>query len=153
MKDTNKSRWDNEEKLRLAIKSSKTKADVLKIMGVNYRKAGNYDSLNRAIKRFSINTDHLLGRAGGGFKQKIPLKKILIKNSLYPRSHLKTRLLKNNLLKTDCYICGQNALWRGKPLVMILDHINGVNDDNRLKNLRMLCPNCNSQQKTFCRRS
>jgi len=33
--------------------------------------------------------------------------------------------------------------------VLVLDHINGVNNDNRLENLRFLCPNCNSQTATF----
>jgi hypothetical protein len=40
-------------------------------------------------------------------------------------------------------------MWQSKTLTLVLDHINGVNNDNRLKNLRFLCPNCNSQTKTF----
>jgi hypothetical protein len=40
-------------------------------------------------------------------------------------------------------------VWLGKPLVLILDHINGKHNDHRLVNLRLLCPNCNSQQPTF----
>jgi 5-methylcytosine-specific restriction endonuclease McrA len=40
-------------------------------------------------------------------------------------------------------------MWNGIPLVLVLDHINGKNNDNRQNNLRLLCPNCNSQQSTF----
>jgi len=44
-------------------------------------------------------------------------------------------------------------MWRGKPLVLVLDRINGVNDDYKTQNLRLLCPNCNSQTPTFCGRN
>lgn len=47
-----------------------------------------------------------------------------------------------------CAICGQEAEWNGKPLTLILDHINGYNHDNRLENLRWVCPNCNMQLDT-----
>ncbi len=43
--------------------------------------------------------------------------------------------------------------WCGQPLNLVLDHINGVNSDNRVENLRFLCPNCNSQQSTFAGRN
>ena len=39
-------------------------------------------------------------------------------------------------------------VWNGKPLPLILDHVNGVSTDNRPKNLRLLCPNCESQLPT-----
>jgi len=53
-------------------------------------------------------------------------------------------------LINKCSNCGLDEKWDGKEIIMILDHINGVNDDHRLENLRMLCPNCNSQTETFC---
>jgi hypothetical protein len=62
---------------------------------------------------------------------------------------LKVRLLREGLLVNRCYECGMEPLWQGKRLVLILDHRNGDNTDNRLENLRLLCPNCNSQQPTF----
>lgn len=64
-------------------------------------------------------------------------------------SHLKARLLKEGLLINRCSACGSPPLWQGKPLVLILDHVNGDRADNRIDNLRLLCPNCNSQQATF----
>lgn len=55
------------------------------------------------------------------------------------------------LLKEECVLCGQNNIWNGKKLVLQLDHKNGNNKDNRIENLRILCPNCHTQTETYCR--
>lgn len=78
---------------------------------------------------------------------------ILIENSSTTRKIVKSHLLREGILKNKCSECEQTESWNGKPLVMVLDHINGVNNDNRLENLRMLCPNCNSQMDTFAGRN
>ena len=78
---------------------------------------------------------------------------VLVKGSSYCRHRLKKRLLKKGLLKNICYICGLLNYWNNKVIVLQLDHINGVNDDNRIENLRILCPNCHSQTSTFCGRN
>ncbi len=49
-----------------------------------------------------------------------------------------------------CNECGQPPVWNGKPLTLQLDHINGVWNDNRIENLRILCGHCHSQTSTFC---
>lgn len=49
-----------------------------------------------------------------------------------------------------CSICGNTGEWNSKKLVLQLDHINGIHNDNRIENLRLLCPNCHSQTDTFC---
>ena len=64
------------------------------------------------------------------------------------RTHIKNRLLAAGLLANRCDGCGLSE-WRGKPLSIQIDHINGIRNDNRLENLRMLCPNCHSQTETF----
>jgi hypothetical protein len=68
-------------------------------------------------------------------------------------SKLKSRLLCEGVLTNGCYECGSLPFWRGRPLVLVLDHINGDRYDYRLPNLRLLCPNCNSQQPTFAGRN
>jgi hypothetical protein len=68
------------------------------------------------------------------------------------RGSIKRRLLELELLKECCSRCGI-AEWRGRPLSIHIDHINGVKDDWRLENLRMLCPNCHSQTPTFSGRN
>lgn len=64
------------------------------------------------------------------------------------RKHIKARLMKAGIFANSCQACGL-AEWQGRALSMHLDHINGIKDDNRLENLRMLCPNCHSQTPTY----
>ncbi|MSO41100.1 MAG: hypothetical protein EXQ70_04275 [Solirubrobacterales bacterium] len=49
-------------------------------------------------------------------------------------------------------MCGQGEVWRGSRIGLILDHVNGVRDDNRLENLRIVCPNCAATLETHCGR-
>tara|TARA_R110000824_G_C15019676_1_gene658240 strand:+ start:285 stop:740 length:456 start_codon:yes stop_codon:yes gene_type:complete len=79
----------------------------------------------------------------------IPLKDILDgKHPKYERKDLKRRLLREGILENVCSICSLTE-WVGEALIMHLDHKNGVCNDNRLENLRMLCPNCHSQTHTY----
>jgi hypothetical protein len=84
---------------------------------------------------------------------KIPLDEIL--QGLHPTyntGHLKRRLLKEGILEERC-VCGQGPTWNGKPLVLQLEHKNGKNNDHRLANLEILCPNCHTQTETFAGRN
>lgn len=83
----------------------------------------------------------------------IPLEEVLVENSTYSRYNLKKRLLKAGFMPYVCGECGRGPEWNGKPLTLVLDHKNGVNNDNRAENLRYLCPNCNSQMPTFAGRN
>lgn len=79
----------------------------------------------------------------------LPLEQILVEHSTYLNLRsLKDRLLRAGLLHYHCYICGLTK-WLGERISLQLDHINGIPDDNRLLNLRLLCPNCHSQTETY----
>jgi len=121
--------------------------------------SGNYNTLKRRLEEENIDYSHIKmgqdsnkGRKFSNAK-KTPLNQVMVKNSDYNRQSLKRRLLKNGMLKNKCYICEQEPEWNGEKLVLIIDHINGDRYDNRLENLRMLCPNCNAQQITFSGRN
>lgn len=74
---------------------------------------------------------------------------VFVENSTYARHLLKARVIKNKMIPYSCGRCGNEGEYNDKPLVLQLDHINGVNDDNRIENLRFLCPNCHSQEDTY----
>lgn len=74
---------------------------------------------------------------------------VLIEKSTYSRHSLKRRLLELGKLINKCVECGIGPIYNNRPLSLQLDHINGICDDNRLSNLRILCPNCHSQTESF----
>lgn len=107
------------------------------------------------IEKYNIDTSHFKYRGYNninGIIIKRELDDILIENSTYSSSnHLKERLYKEGLKEKKCEICGQDENWNGKKMSLILDHINGINNDNRIENLRIVCPNCNATLETHCR--
>lgn len=83
------------------------------------------------------------------WEDKYPNEKIFVENSTYRRAGIKERILKYKMFEYKCSICCSPPEWLGKPMVLILDHINGVNNDNRIENLRFVCSNCDSQLPTY----
>ncbi|MCZ2224795.1 MAG: HNH endonuclease [Chitinophagales bacterium] len=141
--------WTDEQLIE-AVKNSFNISQTLNKLGLNKKSTGNYKTIKLRIKELNLDTSHFkwIGKNLGGFNE-IKLDDVLIENSTYLNtSSLKRKLLKKELLKYECYICSINE-WRNKKLVLQLDHINGVFNDNRIDNLRLLCPNCHSQTETF----
>ena len=70
-------------------------------------------------------------------------------NSKIARHAVKKRIIKNDLIEYFCHICGIGPEWMDEPMPLILDHKNGINNDNRIENLRFICSNCDSQLDTY----
>lgn len=147
----------DDNKLAEVVKVSRSIRQVLSKLGLR-EAGGNYKTIKNKIKELELNTNHFMGK--GWLKGKNnphktydrTLEEILIDGSNVQTYKLKTRLVKEGLLENKCYMegCLITNTWNGKPIVLRLDHINGKNDDNRLVNLRLLCPNCDSQTETYC---
>lgn len=142
-----------EEKLKKSVANSISIAESLKRLEMSIT-TGNYKTFHKFIKIYKIDITHFLGQAhltgkSNLNKKTFSLDQILIENSTYSAiSSLKTRLLRVGLFRYECYECGIST-WKNKKITLQLDHINGISNDHRLENLRLLCPNCHSQTETY----
>lgn len=144
----------SEDQVREAVASSRSLSEALRQLGLRPA-GGNHATLRRFIADLSISTAHFdrnWGRRSGVGVPATPLEEILVEGSTYHRGHLKDRLLATGLKRPECELCGQGEMWRGLRMALILDHINGVPTDQRLENLRIVCPNCAATLDTHCGR-
>ena len=144
-------RW-NKVDLINAVAAAKSIRQVIKTLGL-VPAGGNYDQVQKYIKEYRIKTDHFTGQGWNkgmtGIGKPIwSLEQILIRNSSFQSYKLKQRLLQAGLKNPACEECGWNKKSSTGHLPLELDHINGKHNDNRLENLRILCPNCHSLKPT-----
>jgi hypothetical protein len=74
---------------------------------------------------------------------------VFVEDASISRQHVKRRILEQKLIEYRCLCCGIGPEWNGKPMPLLLDHINGINNDHRLDNLRFVCSNCDTQLPTY----
>jgi hypothetical protein len=138
--------------LENAVLTSTSKRQVLKKLGL-VEAGGNYSQIEKYITLYEIDSSHFLGQAanrGRNLNRKpvYELSSILVRNSTFQSFKLKKRLFKEKIKKEICELCGWAKVSVDGRIPLELDHINGVHSDNRIENLRILCPNCHSLQIT-----
>lgn len=147
--------WSRENLISIISKSISRKDTLLKL---GIRSAGsNFKTLSKYIDLYKIDTSHFIKNYDRMRTIKIDGKKklsdILVENSNFSRTHLKDRLYEEGLLERKCCLCGQDENWNGMKISLILDHENGIYNDNQIENLRIVCPNCNAGLETFAGRN
>jgi hypothetical protein len=145
----------SETELRDAIAASRCFSEVLRRLGLRPA-GGNHATIKRHAAHWGISTDHFdpyATQRAGLAREPTPLAEVLVENSTYSRGTLKRRLFREGLKQRRCELCGQGEEWCGCRMALILDHINGVANDNRLENLQIVCPNCAATLTTHCGRN
>lgn len=150
-------RIDSDE-LRAAVEASVSIRETLRRLGLG-ENGGTYAGIKAAIRRHGIDTTHFLGQGWArGMQGKArhsgrSLEEVLVTDSPTTNTaRLRKRLLRAGLKDHRCEGCGLRE-WQGELIPLQLDHVDGNRSDNRLENLRLLCPNCHSQTETWCGRN
>jgi Zn finger protein HypA/HybF involved in hydrogenase expression len=137
------------------VKESRTYMEVMKNLKLRTFGA-NYKTIYKNVKRLKLDTSHFLGKKEILAKARENRKKMsneeLFSINTIARKHVKNNVIQQNLIPYQCEKCGITE-WQGEKLSLHLDHKNGNNQDNRLENLRFLCPNCHSLTPSYCGRN
>ena len=149
---TNKIYACSDEQFVSLIKNSTNISEVLFKLG--YSVKGNswgFSQVRRRMDDLNLKMSEFKGKSAVYDKNKqsaLTEKEFFKENCKHSRNNLRRYIINNNILPYRCAICGISE-WNDKTLSLELDHINGINNDNRLENLRFLCPNCHSQTTTY----
>lgn len=146
----NKSKLWTDEQLIRAVRSSRSRRQVLLQLGLAAQ-GGNYATINRAVKRLDLDTSHWTEQGwnkGQTIGPKRPLEDYL-SNKFPIKSHsLKLRLIREGMFEHRCSVC-KLTHWNELLVPLELEHRNGDSNDNSLENLCLLCPNCHAQTPTY----
>lgn len=134
----------SEEKFIKIVSESFSYAEIEQKLGYNSYSGSVCKKIKQRIESLNLDISHF------NYLQKVSRtpENIFIKDSTAAQKTLRKYYLNGQYSDYVCSICGQKPFWNGKELTLILDHINGNNTDDRLENLRWVCPNCNQQLST-----
>jgi len=146
----------SKELLNELVKRHYNVADIIRELGLRVG-GGSHNLVAKRIKDYGLDTSHFKNRgwsSTGANSRKHSItsftKNVLCLDGAKWTSHaLKQKLYEFGLKQEICEKCSQGNVWNNKKLSMHLDHINGDHTDNRLENLRILCPNCHTQTDTY----
>jgi len=136
------------------LDSSISYSEILRKLNFDAKTGGAYKTLRARINEGDFDTELFDINRKNHYKtnlrkDKSKIDDILTINSNYSRTALKKRLIFENIIDYKCSLCSIIDVWNENPISLQLDHINGINNDNRLENLRFLCPNCHSQTDNY----
>jgi hypothetical protein len=140
-----------------ALDGARSLAEVIRRLGLEPTNGSSYRRVKRRIDDLGLSTAHLAGQAWSRGtsprRARLGFDELFVRGSTYRSgAYLKKRLLEAGLVARRCAVCGLER-WRGERAPLHLDHVNGDPMDNRLENLRLLCPNCHAQTETYCGRN
>ncbi len=143
---------EKKEQIRIAVVQSEGIAGVCRCLGMKPM-GGNYRTIRKYIREMGLDISHFTGQGHARGKKgrapnKIPLSEILTLGTSYSGSRLSKRLISEGIMERRCGGCDRTK-WEGVPIPVELDHINGDSSDNRVENLRLLCPNCHAFTDTY----
>ena len=145
--------WDLDDAAFLQLVDEKrNRAEILSTLGLS-SSGGNQKVLNDRLRSLGASASRFHPRVHKGGRAPLNLDVLLVRGSPHNRATIKRRLILTGTFVEKCSICGQEPVWQNMRLVLVLDHINGDTTDSTLENLRLLCPNCNSQTSTFAGRN
>lgn len=144
--------------LEEACKQSTSYRQVLILSGRNPNGGGNVRLLKQKIQDFNIDISHFTHSNKGMTKEQnqalarenYSLDEIFVKDSTVTQKTLREYVKRHKILEYKCAFCGNIGIWLDTTIALELDHINGINNDNRIENLRYLCPNCHATTETYC---
>ncbi len=135
------------EQLTQYVNSSTCYKQVLEKLGYRACSGSVQQLLRERLRVENISTEHFTASTGNKITKRT-FENTFCKDSTVDQKTLRKKYFQENYSEYKCSICGQEPIWQNKPLTLILDHINGINNDDRLENLRWVCPNCNQQLET-----
>lgn len=128
------------------VSQSNSMTDLAHKLGYNAYSGDGFSRIRKRIRKLNISTIHF--NKQNSLKTIRTKENIFVENSTASQKTLRTWYIKGNYSPYICSVCGQLPFWNNMEMTLILDHINGNNHDDRLENLRWVCPNCNQQLPT-----